>query len=132
MTQGAVDRLPSLLPKVEDSQSESDDSMDQKPSSFSKSDSGISLQYKENTKSVAQSQPEELIAMMVAERGSQKKQLHNESINDMDVLIVKDTEYKKSKVRSNDEMLAHCNSELVPIVDQSDPENFCNSAETEI
>ena len=131
-TQGAVDRLPSLLTKEEAIKSESDGFMDQKPSCSSKSDSGISLQYKESSKSVGQNQSEELIHMTVVKPGSQKKQLHAVLNSDMDVLIVKDNDYDKAKVRPNHEMLAQCNSELVLFVDQNDLEKFMNNPETDI
>jgi len=128
--QGRSDAMPSLL-KKKSSGDEGDGAIDTKPSCSSKSDSGISLQYKDNMKTLNQDQSEEYIHMTVEKPGC-KKQLHSVLNSDMDVLIVKDEDYRKNGSSINREKLAHCNSELALVVRQKDLEEFMTEPETTI
>ena len=127
--QGRSDAMPSLLKKS--SRDEGDGAIDAKASCSSKSDSGISLQYKDNSKTLNQDQSEECIHMTVEKPGC-KKQFHSVLNSDMDVLIVKDEDYRKNGSSVNCGKLAHCNSELALVVRQKDLEEFMAEPETSI
>lgn len=129
--QGTSDKIPSLL-KKENSGCESEGFIDKKAPSSSKSDSGISLQYKENPKSSSQDQPDEYIRMTVEKPGSKRKEVHAVLNSDMDVLIVKDDEHQNANVTLGHRKLAHYNSELVLVINQKDIEELMNKHETDI
>ena len=126
--QGRSDKIPPLL-KKENSRSESEGFIDKKPPSSSKSDSGISLQYKDNSKSSTQDQPEK---RTVEKPGSKGKELHAVLNDDMEVLIVKEEDRHNAKVTLGHRKLAHYNSELVLIINQKDLEEFISQHETDI
>lgn len=129
--QGNLDKLPALLARGGDKE-EKEKLVDAKPSCSSKSDSGISLQDKDTSKPPSQRQSGEYIHLSVETPGSENKQFHAVLNKDTGIHIVGDKEYKKSKLLSSREQLAHCNLDLPLIVDQEDLEKFMNKEETDI